>query len=316
MYSLPKGEYMPKNKDGNSYFGPSALVLLVTIFTIIFVVFNFGNAANMNASYAAVIALQLFLYGASAAIYMSLRGSALWEKLNFRPSNIRNIGVTLVVTVIVILLSVIMKFVIFLPGRDYFLFSFFTSSFDIRLNSFSDWIVITSSFVLIPALGKEFLFRSIVYSEFKSLGVLCSVVITSVLYAMMHLSFQEFFIHFVFSVLWTYLAYVTDSFIWPFISHVLCNFYFVFGEKYVWSLSSNPDGRFLFWLITISVLLLMVFILFAILEYKYREMGKKAAVEKNEPVLSTSDNWKTAFLSKPVFIETAVFFVVAIIRLF
>ena len=183
MCSLPKGEYMPRNKDGNSYFGPSALVLLVTIFTIIFVVFNFGNAANMNASYAAVIALQLFLYGASAAIYMSLRGSALWEKLNFRPSNIRNIGVTLVVTVIVILLSVIMKFVIFLPGRDYFMFSFFTSSFDIRLNSFSDWIVITSSFVLIPALGKEFLFRSIVYSEFRSLGVLCSVVITSVLYA-------------------------------------------------------------------------------------------------------------------------------------
>jgi len=45
-------------------------------------------------------------------------------------------------------------------------------------------------------------------------------------------------------------------------------------------------------------------------------MGKKAAVEKNEPVLSTSDNWKTAFLSKPVFIETAVFLVVAIIRLF
>ena len=281
---------MPRNKDGNSYFGPSALVLLVTIFTIIFVVFNFGNAANMNASYAAVIALQLFLYGASAAIYMSLRGSALWEKLNFRPSNIRNIGVTLVVTVIVILLSVIMKFVIFLPGRDYFMFSFF--------------------------IGKEFLFRSIVYSEFRSLGVLCSVVITSVLYAMMHLSFQEFFIHFAFSVLWTYLAYVTDSFIWPFISHLLCNFYFVFGEKYVWSLSSNPDGRFLFWLITISVLLLMVFILFAILEYKYKEMGKKAVVEKNEPVQNSIDNWKTAFLSKPVFIETAVFLVVAIIRLF
>ena len=307
---------MPRNKDGTSYFGPSALVLLVTVISIAFVIFNFGNAANLSASYAAVIALQVFLYGASAAIYMSIRGSLLLSKLNHRPSSIKNIGITLVVTLMVILLSVILKFVIFLPYRDYFMFSFYKAQFDVTLNSFSDWCFVMAAFVLVPALGKEFLFRGIVYTEYKSAGVLCSIVMTSLLYAMMHLSFQEFFVHFISSLLWTYLAYISGSFFWPFISHLLCNLYFVFGEKYMWSLSSNPDGKFLFWLITISVLLLMAFIFFSILESRYKEMGKKFSLTEEEQVGDPKYIWKVVFTTKPFLVDVGVFAIGAIICLF
>jgi membrane protease YdiL (CAAX protease family) len=307
---------MPRNKDGNSYFGPSALILLVTVFAIAFVIFNFSNAANVNASYAAVIALQVFIYGASAAIYMSIRSKDLMSKINVRPTSIKNIGITIVVTLIVILVFVVLKFGVFLPYRDYFLFNFYSSNFNIQLNSFSDWLLIIFAFVLLPSLGKEFLFRSIVYSEYKSTGVLCSIIITSLLYSMMHLSFQEFFVHFIASVLWTYLAYITGSFIWPFISHLLCNFYLVFGEKYLWSLSSNPDGSFLFWLITISLLLLSLFILFAILESKYKEWNAKFKTTQPEQKQNLLYNLKVILLSKPVIIDFAIFIIVAMIRLF
>ena len=100
------------------------------------------------------------------------------------------------------------------------------------------------------------------------------------------------------------------------VAHILYNIFVLFGEKYVWLFSSNPDSELLFWLILIALYLLFAFIFLGTAE---RCMLRRAENGDEPPAVLPKSALPAAyfavFTAKPMLIEIALFAIVSLIGL-
>ncbi len=119
-----------------------------------------------------------------------------------------------------------------------------------------DTLYTTVVFAILPALTEEFMFRSVLYTEYESAGAPAAILLTSFLYALLDMSVVSFIPSFVGGLLLGFSLYVTGSIVAPIVIHIVYNLYGLFMEEYIWAFIAKPENETFFIFILVCTLLL------------------------------------------------------------
>ena len=162
-----------------------------------------------------------------------------------------------------------------------YLFSTFAkgaSEISVPLDTFGQFLIAVFLLAILPAVCEEFLFRGVIFQGLKNKfnGPL-AIVLSALLFALIHMSIYQTLHQFVLGVVLATLAYFTGTIAYGMLFHFLNNFFVVF-LAYVF-----PNTNFVFttWgakevLFSLAIFLLTVLIV-ALLFYFLKEKNKKQA---------------------------------------
>ena len=97
-------------------------------------------------------------------------------------------------------------------------------------------------FAVLPALTEEFLFRSVLYTEYEHLGAPAAIFLTAVIYSFLDMSAVAFIPSFAGGLLLGFSVYVTQSVFAPLVIHIVYNLYALFFEEYIWAFIAKPEN--------------------------------------------------------------------------
>ena len=124
-------------------------------------------------------------------------------------------------------------------------------------SGFFDGLYLVVALAVLPAVTEEFLFRGIVLSEYSTVGIACSVVLSSAMFSMCHFSFLHLPSYFFCGIVLACLTYATRSIVAPMIVHTLYNVVVLFFGDYVVRLAEkNNISGILFVIVAVAVALI------------------------------------------------------------
>lgn len=213
--------------------------------------------------YLVQIILQFLIFLIPSIIYCRLRGQNYAAQLNLRPVGPASIGITLLCILLMIAGSWLIRMaqLTLLMGDASISFS---ASYPVQVADFSDGLYATLTFAVFPAICEEFVFRSVLYTEYTraGYGFLTVGVLSALFFAMMHFDAAQFPIYLWCGVVLIMLTYITQSVFPAMICHFAYNMYGIFGETYLLNLFTHPQNTvFLLFAIAVIFLLLVIFTL-------------------------------------------------------
>jgi len=139
--------------------------------------------------------------------------------------------------------------------------------------------------VLLTAVFEESIFRGVVLEEYRSYGAVWAVTASAVMFAMIHLSLENFVYYFFMGILFGTVAVVADSLLPSIVLHVMVNFsYLHFRPSVVEYLRYAGRSPLLPYLLLALFLLLFV-LLFSRLEAIYRDRVYEELLESRKELL-------------------------------
>jgi membrane protease YdiL (CAAX protease family) len=307
---------MRRIKASHPFFAAPALVFVISVF-MIFLQFADLDTDNDAVIYGVMLILQLVVFAIPAGAFCFLRGGEYVLKMNIYAPRKHSLGMVLLGTFLVVLTSGVLKFVLFHFAYDYSVYSLYGSSITLKVGSVGTGMLMVLSLAVFPALTEEFVFRGLIFKEYKACGTGFAMFISSLLFAFVHFDLKLFPIYFVVGMLLAWIAYIANSLWAAVFAHIVYNVYVIFFEKYIWLFSSNPDSDILFWLILLVLWFICAFFFLGSAERVMRscaengESAPKAVPKKKRKML-----YFNAFLSRPLLLDAAIFLIMGIIGLF
>lgn len=304
---------MRRVKASHPFFAAPLLVFIISAATLFLRVISFKSTGE-NAVYAIMLALQLIIFGVPSIFFLVIRGKGYIGELRICLPRKKSLPIIISGSLLLILFSSVLKFGIFHFAYDYSAYSIYGSSISIDTGSVVSVLLMILSLAVFPALTEEFVFRGIIMREYRMLGSLFPMIISSLLFAFIHFDIPQFPVYFVLGFILSWMVFLTRSVLSSVIAHIVYNVFVIFGEKYIWLFSSNPDSDILFFLILVVLLLLCLFLFFA-----FGERIMRYFAEKGEAVDTAPKDAKKkamlfdAFLSLPMIVDFLVFLTVGII---
>jgi membrane protease YdiL (CAAX protease family) len=167
------------------------------------------------------------------------------------------------------------------------------------------------TFVCIPAVCEEFVFRSVMPSEYERYGAVFSMTITSAAFAMSKFSLQLFSVYFFASVIFFICARVTNSILVPISLHIGYNFFNIYIEGSLMNILKFEQNRFIFLFI-----LFILFVVFICLSLSSLEEHYYRKAYRNDPFpvnvmenAGIAANISKTFLSPSFILVVIIFFV-------
>ncbi len=239
--------------------------------------------------YLSVIILQILIFLLPAIIFCRLKGVGYAVKLNVKLFAPGKFGCVLMSALVLICGSVLIRFaqIYLFEGRD-FSFSLYDSYLD---RSSQDFLVTATAFAVVPALTEEFVFRSILLTEYneEGYGAVTTTVVTSLLSAMLCFDLHTLPIRFFAAVMFCVVTYVTGSSLASLLSHILFNIYGIFGEKYVLNAIADPSNKIVS-IFTFTLLFLILTVIFlGETEHILRRMGQTGTPTPSYRLKKTAD---------------------------
>ena len=121
-------------------------------------------------------------------------------------------------------------------------------------------IYVSLTLAVIPAIAEEFIFRGVLLKEYRSFGMLPSILVTSFLFAFLHLDFALFPFYFLAGIALGFVAYTARSTLAAVVLHILFNLFSLFGLPVVSNFISLAAGALL-----VFYLAMVLFLLFLML---------------------------------------------------
>lgn len=307
---------MRRIKASHPFFAAPALVFVISVF-MIFLQFADLDTDNDAVIYGVMLILQLVVFAIPAGAFCFLRGGEYVLKMNIYTPRKHSLGTVLLGTFLVVLTSGVLKFVLFHFAYDYSVYSLYGSSITLKVGSVGTGLLMVLSLAVFPALTEEFVFRGLIFKEYKACGTVFAMFISSLLFVFVHFDLKLFPIYFVVGMLLSWIAYIANSLWAAVFAHIAYNLYVIFFEKYIWLFSSNPDSDILFWLILLVLWFICAFFFLGSAERVMRscaengESAPKAVPKKKRKML-----YFNAFLSRPLLLDAAIFLIMGIIGLF
>ena len=205
--------------------------------------------------YLSFAVLQIIVLLIPAIFYSKLRRGNDISNLRLRGINPDKLYFTILTAFLLLFVSAAFKLLYIRLGIYDSRFAEYASYINIAsFTSVSDIVYMIITFVLIPAVSEEFIFRSVVFGEYISdkFGYLSAAVISSVLYAFMQTSLTRLPVYFIIGMILTYVSVMTGSVIASMITSVVYGLLDVFTERYIVSLM-NSDYRILLAFVVISL---------------------------------------------------------------
>ena len=304
---------MRRVKASHPFFAAPFLVFVISVATLFLMLVSF-KSTNENVVYAIMLALQIIIFGVPSVFFIVIRGKGYIGELRICAPRKKSLPIIISGSLLLILVSSVIKFGIFHFAYDYSAYSLYGSSISIDTGSVFSAVLMIFSLAVFPAITEEFVFRGIMMREYRMLGSLFPMVISSLLFAFIHFDLLQFPIYFVLGFILSWMVFLTRSVISAVIAHIVYNVFVIFGEKYIWLFSSNPDSDILFFLILVVLLLVCLFLFFTagerILRY-FADNGEAAdTVPKDKKKKAMLFD---AFLSLPMMGDFLLFLIVGII---
>ena len=294
---------------------------LLVLTTFLMLLFSRGVEAKFldrGNEYIGVILLQILIFLLPALLYCRLRGTRFIDRIRISPIRPSHLPLVLLVLLLMItggmLTSIITGGIQSLTGK-FTLYNTFTS----RTGTPIDVLYSILAYALLPAIGEELIYRSILCAEYEKYGVGVSVSVSALCFAMLHFSFEGFFTYLFLGVLLAAAMYATHSFLTPLLLHLAYNIFCLFGQPYLSSFYVHAGSNEIF-----VFCLIVLFLLFAALAVgEARKIYHIYAISNTDSSYTTSVSLKEYprrvlfALFTPVFAASVLLFLIlAFINLF
>ena len=304
---------MRRIKASHPFFAAPALVFVISVF-MIFLQFANLDTDNDAVIYGVMLILQLVVFAIPAGAFCFLRGGEYVLKMNIYTPRKHSLMAVLIGSLFVVLTSGVLKFVLFHFAYDYSVYSLYGSSITLKVGSVGTGVLMVLSLAVFPSLTEEFVFRGLIFKEYKACGTVFAMVMSSLLFAFVHFDLEQFPIYFVVGMLLSWISFIANSLWAAVFAHIVYNVYVIFFEKYIWLFSSNPDSDILFWLILTAAMFVCAFFFLGAAENVMRycaENGDSAPKPIRNQRLKIM--LKEAVMEKPFLAEVVLFIIVGII---
>lgn len=218
----------------------AAPILLITVL-ILQAVSGTIDPARLGVAdnpYLALVIIQLIVYALPTVFFCRLRGADYAKGLRLRLFRANH------------LLFMILALIAMIAGSALInlgLFKLFPDSGAGTVTSVTAqgqnlfFSVIT--FAVLPAITEEFLFRGVILTEYQSVSIPFAVVISSLLFAMMHLNPMRLPTYFFCGILLAIVAYATRSLVAPMLVHLFNNIATLILDRFVYNVAGNTGDR-------------------------------------------------------------------------
>ena len=191
-----------------STFSAPLLVLAVYALLIASRYINVSVLQTKDNLYLSLIILQVLIFVLPGIFYCRLRGYSIPQKLRFKFLSPSKIWFVLSCFGVLIFGGTLLNtavFYIFGSESQYSLYNTFAPSGEMSLRNVT-YIIL--AFAVLPALTEEFMFRGIVLSEYSDYGVSTAILMSGIMFAMVHFNLNQFLIYFycgVFNFIWIFI---------------------------------------------------------------------------------------------------------------
>ena len=257
-----------------------------------------------------ITVLQLVIIGIPSVFFCLLRGHDYSKKLRLRFIPARHITMTVYSLVFTVFGSMALSLT---------MYKLFPAAYDAGNSLVSYTAVETGGAIyaavtlaLVPAILEEFLFRGIISAEYSTYGAAVSIIMSSVMFSMLHMSFVKLPIYLFTGVILALTAAVSDSIFPSMLVHGLNNIFVLFFEPYLYKIAAKSDSGLALMMFMVGALML----LFAVLFFMKAERLYGDRAYANEPaplVRKKKDNEYPHIIQaliSPTFIILAVFYVI------
>lgn len=218
-------------------------------------------------SFLSTTVIQLLVYLIPLAFYCKGRGINLASGLKIRGFALKKVPFIIVMLLIFLVGSCILRYF----GLFYFDEAFVDtpSAVFFEMESENRFLTVFCS-ILLPAVLEETVFRGVLLEEYRSYGSVWAVVLSSLMFAMLHLSWENLLFYFFMGVVFSVIVIASDSLVPTVAIHILVNFsYFYVRPSLVEYLRQAGKSPLLPYLM-IAVFLLLFVMMFSRLEDIYR----------------------------------------------
>ncbi|MBE6552006.1 MAG: CPBP family intramembrane metalloprotease [Ruminococcaceae bacterium] len=140
--------------------------------------------------------------------------------------------------------------------------------------------------VFLPAILEEIVFRGVLLEEYKAYGDITAVVMTSLFFAMIHFSLENFLYYFFAGIVFGLMTVATNSCIPAIALHIINNFTALTVEDSYITYIDQLGGTMLFLFIGASVFLLLLFFLFSRIEGLYMKKAEMNSAGKRLAIVN------------------------------
>lgn len=290
---------------------------MITVPILMLVIFGFLillgllplNTATEYTLFASAIVLEILVFALPAMFYSRICGKDYTVKMQIRPFAPVKFLLLFYLLILILLSNMLINIGLYKLGLASEQLSSTTSFGLTQISGQTNPLYSIFAVALVPAVCEEFVFRGVVFNEYREQGLLCAVVMSSLLFAMSHFDFFQFLPYFISSVLICFAYTVTKSLVAPMVLHFCANLFTVFVMPYVWSALLQVNGILFVLLFAGTVGLLCVFLVFHEAQMIYAEYAKTEPPSKRPRNRSISIAVLSKALMSPVFLCCAVIFV-------
>jgi len=184
------------------------------------------------------------VYVIPAIFYCKFRENGeenLASRLNMIPFSPARLGILLFTLVTLLLGSALLKIALAYMGAATSDFAGYEAIVSLdETTTPMEVVYILTAFTIVPALCQEFLFRAIIFTEYRSAsGTLYAVVCSAALYAFCSFAPEKFIYYFLLGIVYAFIAVITRSALASVVLHMLYSTFYLFFESYLLHLAQS-----------------------------------------------------------------------------
>ena len=290
---------------------------MITVPILMLVIFGFLillgllplNAKSEYTLFASAIVLEILVFALPGMFYSRICGKDYAVKMQIKPFAPVKFLLLFYLLILILLSNMLINIGLYKLGISNQQLTGTTSYSLAQIGTQTDPIYSVFAVALVPAICEEFVFRGVVFNEYREKGLLCAVVMSSLLFAMSHFDIFQFLPYFISSVLICFAYTVTKSLVAPMVLHFCANLFTVFIMPYVWSALLQVNGLLFVLLFAGTIGLFCVFLVFHEAQMIYDEYSKTEPISKIERNRSISIAVLSKAIMSPVFLCCAAIFV-------
>ncbi|MBQ5792671.1 MAG: 5-formyltetrahydrofolate cyclo-ligase [Clostridia bacterium] len=266
----------------------------------------------------AVVLLQILIFVVPGYLFLRYRGKSYIKKMRLRAPGFDHILLIASAAGVLItgcfLLSVLMGNLS--AGQSFVLYDTFTSHQD---GTTLGVIYLILAYAILPAVCEETIFRGILCAEFEHRGVACAVIVSSILFSMLHFNLPAIPVYLFAGVILSLVLYATRSVFCTIIVHFLYNLFCLFGQSGFADFYVTQSATTLFLILMIAALLLCLAIFFGESSRLYRAYAKEGASDAYRPATKPTaakiaKSTALAFTSPAAILCIVLYLIVCILR--
>ncbi|MBQ2730360.1 MAG: CPBP family intramembrane metalloprotease [Clostridia bacterium] len=250
-----------------------ALVLVVAAMMCCADFLDISKISGDASPYLTISILQLICIGVPTVFFCILRGNEYRSQLGLRLMRVKHITLSVYALLFIVSGTMALSLLMYSAFPEAFAMSGMDSkNGEIAALGVGDSIYAALTFAILPAILEELLFRGVVRAEYSKYGAAASVILSSVLFALLHFSPVRFPLYFFTGIILAMTASAANTIIPTVVIHVANNLFVLYFEKYIYKIAGKHSGGLtLLVFMVVSVMLISAILFFGKVERLYRE---------------------------------------------